>query len=221
MKILLSGAIEGHIRSFYEHAQTQKPHWVLCAGDYGVWPDPHKMDRAAKKHAGIDFSHAYVGLIIPKTIPTLFIAGVHDDNRWLQDRIKANNTEVLSNVNWLAQGYRTTIGWEKPIRVTGLGRAYSESTFKGQFNKRSHRHYTRKDIERACSSGPTDILMLYEHIDAPGIRNVIFATRPKLILNAIHPNRKRYDEVQNIPVISLDRYQTKLIEWDWEKGPIF
>lgn len=213
MHILLSGAIEGHLKSFYQHASIQHPHWVVCAGDFGVWPDPQRMDRAAKKHAGKDFSRAYVGALIPQTIPTIFVAGVHDDNKWLQDRIHANNTEVLNNVHWLAQGYRTTIGWDTSIRVTGLGRAYSESTFNGELNKRSNRHYTRRDVERACSSGPTDLLIIYEHLDAPGIRNLIFATRPKMILTVVHPNRKKYNKIQEIPVISLGRNETKLIEW--------
>jgi hypothetical protein len=124
-----------------------------------------------------------------------------------------NNTEVLSNVHWLAQGYRTTIGWDVPIRVTGLGRAYSEATYNEQYSKRSYRHYTRHDIERACSSGPTDLLVLYEHLDSPGLRNVIFATRPKLILTVEHPNRKVYEEVQGTPVISLGRQCVTLLEY--------
>lgn len=213
MKILCSGPIEGHLKSFYTEAVKQSPNWILCSGDYGVWPDPQRMDKAAKKHAGNDFSKAYIGALLVSQIPTLFIAGAHDDNTWLDNRIVANNTEVLANVHWLAQGYRTTIGWDKPIRVTGLGRVYSESTYAGNLGKRSHRHYTRKDIERACSSGPTDILILYDHPDKPGLRNVIFATRPKLILTTTHPNSKVYEQIQGIPIISLG-HETRLIDWN-------
>jgi hypothetical protein len=213
MKILLSGPIEGYLETFYDKAAEQEPHWVVCAGDYGVWPDPQRMDRAAKKHSATDFSRAYVGALIPKTLPTLLVAGVHDDNRWLQDRIRANNTEVLNNVHWLAQGYRTTIGFEVALNVTGLGRAYSDATYTGNYGKRSHRHYTRHDVERACSAGPTDLLVLYEHLDAPGIRNIAYATRPKLIVTTSHQNRKVYDEIQGIPVVTLGRQETKLVEW--------
>jgi hypothetical protein len=217
MKILLSGPIEGDLKSFYEHARAQEPHWIVCAGDFGIWPDPHRMDRAARKHAGKDFSRYYVGAMedLPEIrIPTLTLAGVHDDNRWLNYRQTCDNVEILNNVHWLSQGYRTTIGFDgPPVRVTGLGRAYSESTYSGEGSKRSHRHYTRRDVERACSSGPTDLLVLYEEIDAPGIRNVIFATRPQLILNVQHANRKAYSEVQGIPIVQLARKETKTIEW--------
>ena len=213
MKVLLSGAVEGNLETFYEQIKHVKPHWAVCAGDFGAFPDPQRMDRASKKHAGRDFAKAYVGSLILPAIPTLFIAGVHDDNRWLNHRQSVDNTEVLSNVHWLAQGYRTAIGFDEVIRVTGLGRAYSEATFDGEGSKRSHRHYTRRDVERACSSGPTDLLILYEYMDAPGVRNVIFATRPKLILTAEHPNRKVYTDVQGVPIVSLGRNEVQMVEW--------
>jgi len=174
------------------------------------------MDRAAKKHAGRDFSRMYVGADTSYSeFQTLIISGTHDDNEWLKRMHEVGNTVILGeHVHWLAQGFKTTIGWELPIRVTGLGKAYSESTYSGQFGSRSSRHYTRAEVERACSSGPTDLLVIYEHLDAPGIKNVIYATRPKLILNITHPNRKKYTEIQQTPVIQLGRGETRLVEWD-------
>ena len=68
-------------------------------------------------------------------------------------------------------------------------------------------------MERACSSGPTDLLIIHEHLDAPGIRNVVFATRPQLILTVAHPNRPIHPEIQGIPVISLGRGATQLVLW--------
>ncbi|MCI0558469.1 MAG: hypothetical protein MN733_08235 [Nitrososphaera sp.] len=217
MKLLLTGPIEGKIQEFYRLAKPANPDWVVCGGDYGVWPDPAKMDRAARKHAGRDFSKMYVGVDpVGAAYQTLIISGTHDDNSWLKARHDAGNTEILANVHWLAQGYRTTIGYEKPLRVSGLGKAYSDATYNNKFNFRSSRHYTRSEVERACGSGPTDLLTIYEHLDAPGIRNIIFATRPKLILNVAHPSRKRYSEVQDTPVVQLARHEVKLIEWDEE-----
>ena len=55
--------------------------------------------------------------------------------------------------------------------------------------------------------------MVYEHIDAPGIRNIIYAIRPKLILTVHHPNRKKYDNVQGIDVIALNRHESRLVQW--------
>lgn len=217
MKLLLAGPIEGKIQAFYQSIKGHQPDWVVCAGDYGIWPDPARMDRAAKRHAGKDFARMYVGVDpIGALFQTLVVSGVHDDNDWLKDRADAGDTEILANVHWLAQGYKTQIGWEKALRVTGLGKAYSETTYNGKFNVRSSRHYTRSEVDRACASGPTELLVVYEHLDCPGIRNVVFATRPKLILNVAHPNRSRYSEVQGIPVIQLARHETRPVEWDEE-----
>lgn len=215
MNILLSGPVEGYLNTLFSNATEAGAHWVVCAGDFGIFPDPQRMDRAARKHAGTDFAKRYVGTYAREIkIPVLTVAGVHDDNRWLNHRQSVDNTEILSNVHWLAQGYRTVIGFDgPPLRVTGMGRAYSESTYNGEGGKRAHRHYTRRDVERACSSGPTDLLVLYEHLDAPGIRNIVYATRPKLILNVAHPNRQEYTEIQGTPVISLGRGSSRLIQW--------
>lgn len=217
MNILLTGPVEGYLTPMFDHAKGSGAHWIVSGGDFGIFPDPQRMDRASRAHAGTEFSERYSGknpAII--NIPVLTVAGVHDDNRWLTHRQSVNNTEILNNVHWLAQGYRTVIGFDEAagLRVTGLGRAYSEATYGGNFNKKSHRHYTRSDVERACSSGPTELLVLYEHLDAPGLRNIIYATRPKLILTVDHPNRKIYNEVQGIDVISLGRCESKLVEWD-------
>jgi hypothetical protein len=214
MKILLSGPIEGHLVDFYNRVvPPYAPHWVVCAGDYGVHPDPHFMDRAAKRHAGRDFAQMYVGAVIPPVVPTLTIAGVHDDQQWLNRRVAAGNTEILANVHYLHQGNRTVIGWESAVRVTGIGRAYSEATYKEEPTKRSYRHYTRREIERACSSGPTDLFVCYESLDSPGIKNAIYATRPKLILTVTHPNSKVYTEIQGTRVVSLGRKEVHLATW--------
>lgn len=170
------------------------------------------MNRAAKKFAGRDFAKAYVGALLLSQIPTLFVAGPHEDHRFLQERIAANNTEVLANVHFLANGFRTTIGWDVPLRVTGMGKVYSKETYAGKLGKNSHRHYTRRDIERGCSSGPTDLLVVHDSLDSPGIRNLIYATRPKLILTSKHPNQIVHTSVQSIPVVTLDRGETQLVE---------
>jgi hypothetical protein len=215
MKFLLSGPVEGRLDAFYERVKDSGTCWAVCAGDFGIYPDPERMDRAARKHNyGTDFSKRYVGVTnkIVK-VPVLTIAGVHDDHRFLNHRQSVGNTEILSNTHFLANGYRTSIGWDTAIRVTGLGRAYSEQTYNGQIGSKSHRHYTRRDIERGCSSGPTELLVIYEHLDAPGIRNLIFATRPKLILGVSHTNQPAHKEIQGIPVVQLGRNQCQIVEW--------
>lgn len=214
MNLLCAGPVQGHYTELFRKAKVAEAHWIVAAGDFGIYPDPEKIDRGARPHTSNEFARRYVGALpSPITIPVLTIAGAHDDNRWLDSRKAAGNTEILNNVHWLAQGYRTVIGFEIPLRVTGLGRVYSENTYNEQFNKKSHRHYTRRDVERACSSGPTDLLVLYENLDSPGLRNVIFATRPKLILTAHHLKAPVYDQVQHIPVLTLDRQETRKVVW--------
>ena len=46
------------------------------------------------------------------------------------------------------------------------------------------RAYRRSQVEKACSSGPTDILLIHEHPSAEGIASIVFATRPQLIIYA-------------------------------------
>ena len=215
MQITLCGPIEGALDDFYGDIEGSGVQWVVCAGDLGIWPDPARMDKASKKYAATDFAKRYVGITNKVIrIPMLTISGVHDDHKWLAQRKSADNTEILSNVHWLANGYRTVIGHETAVRVTGMGRAYSEATYGGNFGPKSHRHYTRRDIERGCSSGPTELLVIYEHLDAPGIRNLVYATRPKLILNAEHRPLKTYHEIQGIPVIQLGKHEYKTVTWE-------
>lgn len=215
MKIAFLGPVQGNLTALYEQLEEDGIQWAICAGDYGIWVDPAQMDRASKKHDQKEFAKYYAGAITtPIKVPTLTISGVHDDNRWLKNRIAVGNTEILPHVHWLANGYKTNIGWDKPIRVTGLGRAYSEETYSGNTSSKSHRHYTRKDIERGCSSGPTEILVIYEHLDCPGIRNLIYATRPKVIVTVTRPNKKVYSEVQDIPVISLTKGDFYYTTWN-------
>jgi len=215
MIITLSGPVEGRLDDLFAKAKADEASWVVSTGSLGIWPDPARRSRAARQHGGNEFASRYVGAVNEEIrIPVLTIAGVHEDHRFLSERVAANNTEILSNVHYLANGFRTVIGAHgPPCRVTGLGRAYSEATYRGEYHKKSYRHYTRHDVERACSSGPTDLLVLYEHPDAEGLRNVIFATRPQLILTVVHPNRPIHAEIQGTPVISLGRGATQAVSW--------
>jgi hypothetical protein len=216
MKILCAGPVQGHYTDLFKKAEKLGSHWIVAAGDFGIFPDPNKIDRGARPFTSNEFARRYVGALPdPINVPVLTVAGAHDDNRWLDQRKAAGNTEILSNVHWLAQGYRTVIGFDVPVRVTGLGRVYSEMTYREspQWNHKSHRHYTRRDVERACSSGPTDLLVLHEHLDAPGLRNVVFATRPKLILTCYRPKAQTYESIQGIPVLALDRQETRQVVW--------
>jgi hypothetical protein len=215
MKIALCGPVEGHISSFYEHLAAAGPdiRWALCVGDFGLWPDRNRIPRGSRTHgAGIDFSKMYA-LNTPVTVPTVTVCGVHDDVRWLKQRQDMCALKLLPNLNLLVNGHKTIIGWgDHKVRVTGLGKVYSKSTYEGRFNKKSHRHYTRQEVEKGCSSGPTDILLLHEHVDEPGVRNLIFATRPKLIVTAARPDQKQHLRVQDRPILTLQPREIVTVE---------
>jgi hypothetical protein len=183
MKLLLSGEIDGNIRSFYDKVSNLQAEWCLCTGSFGAWPDKRTVDRGTRNSVGPgDFASLYVkGFQAP--LQTVFVSGVHEDHNWLKKRQVVGDMEVLSGIHWLANGYRTSIGnWDENIRVTGFGKVYSEATFNGIQGKRSHRHYTQSEFEKACSSGPTDVLLFHERPTTKITHRIIFATQPKLIV---------------------------------------
>ncbi len=58
MPICAAGDIHGAMDRMYEdvlpfEAALGAPFgWVLHVGDFGVWPDPHRVDKATMKHDG-------------------------------------------------------------------------------------------------------------------------------------------------------------------------
>lgn len=215
MKILLSGPTDGQIKKTYESLDPTCS-WLLCTGNFGTWPDPKRLDRGTRNTVGAgDFAKLYVGGW-QAPIQTLYVSGAHEDHSWLRTRFDCGNMEVLPSVHWLANGYRTSIGdWTEVVRVVGFGKVYSESTFNGKFNRKSYRHYTRKEFERACSAGPADLLLLHQAPNNKPTHHIIFATRPKLIVHAVDCKAEPY-LVMNIPTIPLAKGEVK--EVNYEKG---
>lgn len=213
MRVALSGPIDGAIKEFYD--KLPEVPWALCTGDFGVWPDPAKIDRATRRKGGAqDFAYLYLhGFQAP--VPTIFVSGTHEDHRWLEQRKGIpEGMEILGEVNWLMNGYKTHIGGHfDTLRVTGLGKVYSEATFNGKFNRKSYRHYTRRELEKGCASGPTDILLLHEAPAKP-IKNLIYATRPKLIVHSDRTYRKY--SILDVPTIALPKHTIKIVEYQNE-----
>jgi hypothetical protein len=197
MIVFFAGDIHGRLTQFYdkviEHERELgiRADWVLQTGSLGVWPDPLRIDRVTRRHADdVDFhKYYYNSQAVPR--PTLFVAGRHEDHRWLNFKRDRGEMEILPNLHWLLNGFKTNIG----TSVVGLGRVYSPNTYRGGKSslKRQAAHYTRGDVERACSQGPTNILLTHEapkglqfgnHVsEAEGIEKICFATRPKLLVH--------------------------------------
>lgn len=212
MRIAFAGAVDGCIMALYEKI-TEPVDWIVCTGNLGVWPDIARVDRATKQRARQgDFATLYLeGWQAP--IQTLFVSGVHEDHKWLYQRVQSGQLEILPNVHLLANGYRTTIGdMTNVCRVTGLGKVYSKSTYEGKFNKKSPRHYTRNEVTKACSSGPTDLLLMHENPDTgDGLKNLIYATRPKLV--AYSAVNSKVSKCVSVPTLGLAKEEVIFLDY--------
>lgn len=163
--------------------------WNLCPGSMGIWPDPFYVDRHARKYAGMEFSERYLAQSqLHQNL--LFVRGAHEDHFWLRRRREAGvGLELIPGLFWLADGYQTVL--HENMRVTGLGGVYSPQYYDEEEGwKTKLRAYRRRQVEKACSSGQTDVLLIHEHPNAEGIQEIVFATRPQLI---IYPSKDGQD----------------------------
>ncbi len=58
MILFLCGDIHGNIVKFYDDILAVEKNlgfeadWVLQTGNFGIWPDPARIDRATRNHGG-------------------------------------------------------------------------------------------------------------------------------------------------------------------------
>jgi hypothetical protein len=181
MKILLTGPMDGNILDFYKDKSAD---WVMSTGSMGIWPDPARIDKGTRKHAGPgDFSLLYVkNEELP--IPTLFVEGAHDDHEWLNRRKVEGKLDIIPNLTYLVNGNKTLIGDATcEVSIVGLGKVYSFDTLNGLKTKNAIRHYTAKDIEKAMSHKTADILLLHQAPLSYSIVHLVNALKPKLVLH--------------------------------------
>jgi len=172
MKICVAGDIHGAMDRLYQDVLAFEEvlgirfNYVLQVGDFGVWPDSSRIDRATRRHDGPGDFSAWLrdNRVMPR--PTLFIKGNHEDFTWLDSR---SDTEVLPGLSYLRNGSTVDIGCQQTgvIRVGGIGGCYGPS----DFNRRSERlqgyakrHYTLDEIQTLSSINRLDILLTH---DAP------------------------------------------------------
>lgn len=232
MYIAFAGDFHGKLTNLYlkveelESKYGVKVSWVLQTGNLGIWPDPKRLDRATRKNPSeVDFFRYYLN---NKPVPreTIFIQGKHDDHRWLNYMSSRNQMEVLPNLNWLLNGYKTTIEAESSISIVGLGKVFSpNSYFKG---KKKIDSYTRREVERACSQGPTDLLITHEagkgaqlgnHLSvAEGINNICYAIRPKLHIHGHYNVSNVYtNKLTKTPTVSLAFGEVVIFKYNGEE----
>ncbi len=177
MIICAAGDIHGAVDRLYadvlefEGALGVRFEWVLQVGDFGIWPDANRIDRATRNHEGAGDFPVWFAAKRPVPRPTLFIKGNHEDFVWLDDQ---DDPEVLPGLFYLRNGLTFELG-PGSIRVGGLGGCFGPADFDRQskhLQGYAHRHYTRDEIDAlAGAQGRIDVLLVH---DAPA--GVQFAT---------------------------------------------
>jgi hypothetical protein len=230
MLLCAAGDIHGAIDQLYrdalafENALGLRFDVVLHVGDFGVWPDPNRVDRATREHDGAgDFPswHARAQQV-PR--PTVFIKGNHEDFDWLHERA---GTEVLPGLTYLANAQVLEIGSERQssLRVGGIGGCFGPSNYErpsSTLQGNARRHFTRDEIERLCEQGRLDVLLLHDApagveftrrrgsseqryvSEAAGLAEVVRRTHPRVCFFGHHHHRVDA-EIAGIRCIGLNK----------------
>src|SRR5262245_31031036 len=133
MIICAAGDIHGAIDRMYEDVLTfegvldTRFDWVLHVGDFGVWPDPTRVDKATKKHDGAGDFPAWLKERRCAPRKTVFIKGNHEDFVWLDAQPHA---EILPGLFYLRNGRTMDVGEGRDIvSVGGVGGCFGPSDF--------------------------------------------------------------------------------------------
>ena len=136
--------------------------YVLHVGDFGIWPEPARVDRATLKHDGAGDFPAWHLARLPVPRPTVFIKGNHEDFVWLD---ALPNDEPLPGLRYLRNGHQIILG--DALLVGGIGGCYGPSDLRRParlLQGRARRHYTKDELDTLAAGGPVDVLLLH---DAP------------------------------------------------------
>lgn len=199
---------------------------MFHVGSLGVWPDPKHTDHATRQ-SGVqtDFHEYYLGAKqLP--FPILFAPGRHEDHRWLELMYQKGYFELMPNLHRMPNGFaRELEAGGVHLNVLTLGGVYSPVIYQGgRKRKRTYCHYTKRDVQKACSVGPVDLLLCTEagssakladyKSQSAGINNICFATRPNLMVHGHYNVSQRYrNPVTNTPCHSLAYGEVVAYEW--------
>lgn len=227
MILCAGGDIHGALDRFYrdvlafEAALGLRFEAVLQVGDFGVWSDPSRIDKATRKHDGAgDFP---VWLADRRGAPrkTIFIKGNHEDFVWLDAQPRS---EVLPGLCYLRNGQTIDLGEGRAVvRVGGVGGCYGPGDLERrskQLQSYAKRHYTRDAIETLCGTGAVDILLVHDApagvrferhrhgagwvSEAAGLDELVARVRPRVCFFGHH--HARIDgEVADVPCVGLNK----------------
>jgi predicted phosphodiesterase len=205
----------------FESALRLRFEAVLHVGDFGIWPDADRIDKATRNHDGAgDFP---VWFAENRRVPrrTVFVKGNHEDFVWLDDQLSA---EVLPGLFYLKNGQRRVIESEdQAITAGGIGGCFGPSDFQRKSDSLqgySKRHYTRTEINMLIEGGRLDVLLLHDAprgvvfethrrgkgwaSDTDGLDDAIRGTRPRICFFGHHHTRVS-SSIENVPCIGLNK----------------
>lgn len=195
--------------------------WVLHVGDFGIWPDPDRVDKATRHHDGAGDFPRWIADAHEAPRRTVFIKGNHEDFEWLDAR---PTREVHPGLHYLRNGevFELTARGEI-LRVGGIGGCHGPSNFErpsGSLAGYSKRHYTRDEIEKLGTRADLDIVMTH---DAPkgvrfpkhrrgegfesvaaGLDDLLARTKPRVCFFGHHHTRLDA-QVAGVPCVGLNK----------------
>jgi predicted phosphodiesterase len=176
MLICAAGDIHGAMNRLYQDVLAFEASlgvrfdYVLHVGDFGIWPDPSRIDKATRHHDGVGDFPEWLREKRGAPRPTVFIKGNHEDFVWLDARAEA---ELLPGLTYLRNGCTVDLQDQGAgvIRVGGVGGCYGPSDYprrSDQLQGYAKRHYTSDEVERLAGASGVDIVLTH---DAPaGVR---------------------------------------------------
>ena len=219
MFLCAGGDIHGAMDRFYEDVLAFEQSlgvtfdWILHVGDFGVWPDPERVDRATRDHEGAgDFPRWFAE---KKAAPrrTVFIKGNHEDFVWLDAQ---PTREVLPGLFYLPNGEVRELaadGEKGVVRAVGLGGCYGPADYERhprRLQGGAKRHYVRQEVDRLPLRG-ADILLLHDApagvefvhkrrfgerrytSNAAGLAEAVARVRPRVCFFGHHHTRINWD----------------------------
>jgi len=223
MIICAAGDIHGALDRLFEDVLAFEEslgvrfEWVLHVGDFGVWPDPHRIDKATRKHDGAGDFPTWWSERREAPRRTLFIKGNHEDFVWLDAQPEP---EVLPNLVYLRNGTTFDLGG---IVVGGVGGCHGPSNYERRskdLQGYAKRHYTREDIDALLGRQRVDVLLTHDApagvvfprhrrglnwaSEAVGLDDLVRGTRPRVCFFGHHHTRLD-SQIDGVPCIGLNK----------------
>lgn len=227
MILCAAGDIHGGLDRMYagvlafEVALGVRFDWLLHVGDFGVWPDPARIDGATKRHDGAGDFPAWFTERRAAPRPTMFIKGNHEDFVWLDAQ---PSPEVLPGLHYLRNGHvYELVAGDEVLRVGGVGGCFGPSNFERRSSTLqgyAKRHYTRDEIEMLSTRADLDIVLTHDApagvrferhrrgedfvSEAAGLDKLLVQTQPRVCFFG-HHHQRLDSEVAGVRCVGLNK----------------